>query len=97
MGGELAVGGEALPPLLSILILTCPAPSLSQLPQSGFVSHWLSLLLGGARLEPGWEDLGGEGKPVSPGLLDPAASGEYLFQLSISLYQGAGICMGLKS
>lgn len=88
------MGGEALPPLRSILILPCPAPSPSQLPQSNFGSHCLSSLLGGARLEPGWEDLRGEGKP---GLLEPAASGESLFQLSISLYQGAGICMGLKS
>jgi len=30
-------------------------------------------------------------------LLEAAASKECLFQLSISLYQAAGICMGLKS
>lgn len=30
---------------------------------------------------------GGEGRLVSPGLLEPAASEEYLFQLLISLYQ----------
>lgn len=34
---------------------------------------------------------------MSLGLLESAASEEYFFQLLISLYQRAGICMGLKS